>query len=156
VFIGGTGVAVVTGSYGVLVVARVVTGAVQGVFIAAAFAAGTAVVPVRRMGRAIAVVMSGVAVSGAVGVPLGTVAGQVLGWRGSFAAAVVVAGVAWLVTVLVVALGQFSAAATVLTGLIIAVIAIPVAWASRYLEPPAAADATQPAAAPALALSSPR
>jgi DHA1 family inner membrane transport protein len=48
------------------------------------------------------VVISGVAVSAALGVPLGTLVGQVLGWRGSFTAVVVCAAIAlvaaaWLV-----------------------------------------------------------
>jgi MFS transporter, DHA1 family, inner membrane transport protein len=101
-FVVGNLVAVLTASYGLFLVARTFTGAVQGVFIAAAFAAGIAVVPPARMGRAIAVVISGVAVSGAVGVPLGTLAGQALGWRGSFTAAAVLAVAALVVTVVLV------------------------------------------------------
>jgi MFS transporter, DHA1 family, inner membrane transport protein len=97
-FIAGTVATVVTTSFAVLLAARVLTGAFQGVFIAAAFAAGTAVVPPERAGRAMAVVISGTAVSGAVGVPLGTFAGQTLGWRGSFVAAVVFAVVALVAT----------------------------------------------------------
>jgi DHA1 family inner membrane transport protein len=87
-------VAVLSAGYGVLLVTRTLTGALQGLFIAAAFAAGTAVVPPERMGRAIAVVISGTAVSGALGVPLGTLVGQALGWRGSLVAAVAFAVVA--------------------------------------------------------------
>jgi MFS transporter, DHA1 family, inner membrane transport protein len=71
---------------------------VQGLFIAAAFATGSAVVPPERTGRAMAVVISGVAVSGAVGVPVGTLAGQALGWRGSFTAAAVLAVAALIAT----------------------------------------------------------
>jgi len=91
-------VAVLSASYGVFFVARTLTGAFQGLFIAAAFAAGGSVVPPERMGRAIAVVISGTAVSGALGVPLGTLAGQALGWRGSFTAAAVLAAIAVLAT----------------------------------------------------------
>ncbi|MEY9933444.1 putative MFS family arabinose efflux permease [Catenulispora sp. GP43] len=40
------------------------------------------------MGRAIGIVVAGAAVSGALGLPLGTLVGQTLGWRGSFAAIV--------------------------------------------------------------------
>jgi MFS transporter, DHA1 family, inner membrane transport protein len=35
----------------------------------------------------------------------------------------------------------------VITGLIIAVISIPVAWATSFLKPPVIADATEPAVA---------
>lgn len=101
-FIVSTLVAVLTSSYGLLLVVRTCTGAFQGVFIAAAFATGTAVVPPERMGRAIAVVISGVTVSGAFGVPLGTLAGQVLGWRGSFTATIVVAALALVATLALV------------------------------------------------------
>jgi MFS transporter, DHA1 family, inner membrane transport protein len=82
-------VAVLTADYGPFLAARVVAGALQGLFIAAAFATGVAIVPPERIGRAIAVIVSGVAVSAALGVPLGTLVGQSLGWRGSFTAIVV-------------------------------------------------------------------
>jgi DHA1 family inner membrane transport protein len=97
-FVLGNVVAVLTASYGLFLVARTLTGAVQGLFIAAAFAAGVSVVPPARMGRAISVVISGVAVSGAVGVPVGTLVGQALGWRGAFAAAAVLAVAALIAT----------------------------------------------------------
>jgi MFS transporter, DHA1 family, inner membrane transport protein len=77
---------VLTTAYGLFLAARVATGAFQGLFIAAAFGVGVAVVPPERVGRAISVVVSGVTVSAAVGVPVGTLAGQALGWRGAFAA----------------------------------------------------------------------
>jgi DHA1 family inner membrane transport protein len=44
-----------------------------------------------------------------------------------------------------VAIDYFSASAAVLTGLSIAVIAIPVAWATSILKPPPAAESIQPA-----------
>jgi DHA1 family inner membrane transport protein len=80
--------------YGLFVMARSVAGAAQGLFIAAGFAAGISVVPPERMGRAISVVISGVAVSAALGVPLGTLIGQALGWRGTFTAVVALAALA--------------------------------------------------------------
>lgn len=101
-FILTTLVAVLTTSYGLFLVARAVTGAAQGLFIAGAFAAGVAVVPPARMGRAMAIVISGTAVSGAIGVPLGTLAGQALGWRGSFTAAVALAVLSLLATLALV------------------------------------------------------
>ena len=91
-------VVVLTADYGVFFAARTATGALQGLFIAAAFPVGISVVRPERMGRAIAVVISGVAVSAALGVPLGTLAGQTLGWRGSFAALVVLTGLALIAT----------------------------------------------------------
>ena len=78
--------------YAALLVVRVLTGAMAGLVIAAAFVVGTSIVEPARRGRAISAVFSGVAVSGAVGVPLGTLVGQALGWRGAFAA---VAALGW-------------------------------------------------------------
>jgi DHA1 family inner membrane transport protein len=100
-FVIGNLVAVVTSLFWVFVAARVLTGAIHGLFIAAAFATAVAAVSPERAGRAISVVVSGVAVSAAVGVPLGTLLGQVVGWRGAFVA-VVVAGVLALAATLAV------------------------------------------------------
>lgn len=85
---------VVVGSYPLFVAARVLTGALTGLFIAVAFAVGTSVVQPARTGRAISIVFSGFAVSTALGVPLGTLLGQVVGWRGAFLAVLAVAVVA--------------------------------------------------------------
>lgn len=82
--------------YPVLLVARVVIGAVQGLFIAAAMATATRIVPPERTGRAMAVIISGFAMSSALGLPAGTLLGQAVGWRGAFVA-VVVAGFVVLV-----------------------------------------------------------
>ncbi len=100
-FVVTTAASASTSHVGLLLAVRGLTGALQGVFIAAAFSLGTAVAPPARAGRAIAVVMSGVTVSGALGVPLGTLAGQTIGWRGSFWAA---AGLAVVVLALGLAL----------------------------------------------------
>ena len=80
--------------YAALLVVRVLTGAMAGLVIAAAFVVGTSIVEPARRGRAISAVFSGVAVSGAVGVPLGTLVGQSLGWRGAFAAVAALGAVA--------------------------------------------------------------
>lgn len=93
---------VLVSDYGLFLAARTVAGALQGLFIGAAFAVGTSVVPPERMGRAISVVISGVAVSAALGVPLGTFVGQALGWRGSFIAVVALAVIALIATLLLV------------------------------------------------------
>ncbi|WP_197093790.1 MFS transporter [Nonomuraea sp. SBT364] len=88
--------------YGLFLAARVVAGALQGLFIGAAFTAGIAVVPPERVGRAISVVISGVAVSAALGSPLGTLVGQALGWRGSFTAIVALTVIALIATLALV------------------------------------------------------
>ena len=73
----------------------------QGLFIAAAIMTATSIVPPERTGRAMAVVISGFATSSALGLPLGTLLGQAVGWRGSFAAVVAVGVVVLVVAVVV-------------------------------------------------------
>lgn len=101
-FVTATAVPVFTADYSLFLVARTIAGAVQGLFIASAFAAGASVVPPERMGRAFSVVISGVAVSAALGVPLGTLVGQTLGWRGTFTSVVVLGLVALAAVVVLV------------------------------------------------------
>ncbi|MFI6485779.1 MFS transporter [Nonomuraea sp. NPDC050663] len=101
-FVAGSLVVMMTDSYPLMLAARTLTGAVQGLFIAAAFATGISVVPPERMGRAIGVVVSGVSVSGAIGVPLGTLASQSIGWRGSFAAIAALSAIMLIATLAVV------------------------------------------------------
>ncbi|UPL10752.1 MFS transporter [Microbacterium sufflavum] len=86
--------------YALFLGVRVVVGAVQGLFIAAGMVTATAIVPPERSGRAMAVVISGFATASALGLPLGTLLGQTVGWRGSFAA---VAAAAAVVLVLLIA-----------------------------------------------------
>jgi DHA1 family inner membrane transport protein len=92
----------VSSSYDLTLAARTLTGAFAGLFDATAFAVGIAMVPPARAGRALAVVISGVAVSAAVGVPLGTLLGQALGWRGSYGAIVALIAITLIATVAVV------------------------------------------------------
>jgi DHA1 family inner membrane transport protein len=89
------------GDYPVFLVARVVIGAVQGLFIAAAMVTATSIVPPERAGRAMALVISGFATSSALGLPLGTLLGQAVGWRGSFVAVVAIAAALLAVAFLV-------------------------------------------------------
>jgi MFS transporter, DHA1 family, inner membrane transport protein len=95
-------VPVLTASFGLFVVARTVIGALHGLFVAVGFVLATSIVSPERMGRAISVVVSGIFVSTALGVPLGTLVGQLLGWRGSFAAVAVLSVAALIATVMVI------------------------------------------------------
>jgi MFS transporter, DHA1 family, inner membrane transport protein len=90
-FIVATIVPLLISNYELFIVMRTLAGAFQGLFIAVGFVVGIAVVGQERMGRAIAAVVSGVAVSAALGVPLGTLLGQTIGWQDSFTAIVVIA-----------------------------------------------------------------
>ena len=91
VFVVGNLLPALGGDYVVFLVARVVIGAVQGLFIAAAMVTATSIVPPERAGRAMALVISGFATSSALGLPLGTLLGQAVGWRGAFTAVVALA-----------------------------------------------------------------
>jgi MFS transporter, DHA1 family, inner membrane transport protein len=87
--------------YGVFLVARVLIGAVQGLFIAAAMVTATSLVPPERAGRAMAIVITGFASASALGLPIGTLLGQAIGWRGSFVAVVVVGAVILVIAAVV-------------------------------------------------------
>ncbi len=70
--------------FGSFVVTRLVAGALQGLFLAAAFTTATAeTLPPERVGRAMAVVIAGFSISTLLGLPLGVLVGSVLGWRGA-------------------------------------------------------------------------
>ena len=69
--------------FGWFVTTRVVAGALQGLFLAAAFTTATAVVEKERVGRALSIVIAGFSISTILGLPLGVLVGSVLGWRGA-------------------------------------------------------------------------
>ncbi|MCK6066352.1 MULTISPECIES: MFS transporter [Microbacterium] len=101
VFVAVTLVPVLLPAYDLFLALRGVGGAAQGLFIAAAITTATSVVPPARAGRAMATVISGFASASALGLPLGTLLGQAMGWRVSFAVvtavAIVVLTVGWRV-----------------------------------------------------------
>jgi DHA1 family inner membrane transport protein len=80
-------------SFGMLLVSRILTGSVHGLFIGVAFAVAAGLVPRQRQGQAMAVVIGGITVAIVVGVPLGTLIGQAINWRAAFVAVVVLAAV---------------------------------------------------------------
>ncbi|MBO9626369.1 MAG: MFS transporter [Microbacterium sp.] len=95
-FLAATVPQVLGAGFEAFLVLRVLGGAAQGLFIAAAMTIATSVVPSERGGRAMAVVISGFASASALGLPLGTLLGQVAGWRGAYTV-VLGAGVVLLV-----------------------------------------------------------
>ncbi|MEJ2857515.1 MULTISPECIES: MFS transporter [unclassified Saccharothrix] len=101
-YILGNLVPVLTENYALFITVRAFTGSLQGLFVGVAIVAGISIVPPERIGRAIATVIAGFAVSAALGVPLGTLVGQSLGWRGSFLAVVILGVVALIATVVLV------------------------------------------------------
>ena len=101
VFVLGNLLPALGAGYVPFLIARVVIGAVQGLFIAAAMTTATSIVPPDRAGRAMATVISGFATASALGLPLGTLLGQAVGWRGAFIAVDAAAGVVLVALVLV-------------------------------------------------------
>ncbi|MET9377890.1 MFS transporter [Streptomyces sp. NPDC002992] len=91
-------VAALWADFTVVVVVRVLAGAVHGLFVGAASAAAAALVPAERKGRAVAVVFGGIAAANLLGVPLATFAGQVLPWQYAFAGIAALACTALLLT----------------------------------------------------------
>ncbi|MPZ93457.1 MAG: MFS transporter [Propionibacteriales bacterium] len=87
---------------GSLLGARLVTGALHGLFIGVAFSVVGALVPAQRTGRAIAAVFGGIAVATALGVPIGTAIGHASGWRAGFVAIVITGALALALAVAVV------------------------------------------------------
>lgn len=102
VFILGNLLAVLAVNFGVLLAARLITGTIHGLFIGVASAVAAALVPAERRGQAVATIFGGIAVSTVVGVPLGTLVGQGLGWRAAFAGIVILGVVALVATLLFV------------------------------------------------------
>jgi DHA1 family inner membrane transport protein len=90
----GSLLAVSTASLGLLFVSRAATGTFHGLFIGVATVIAAGLAEPGREGRAISMVFGGIAVSTVVGVPLGTLIGQTLGWHATFGAVVVLAALA--------------------------------------------------------------
>jgi DHA1 family inner membrane transport protein len=97
VFVLGNLAAVFAGLFGLLVVARVLCGALHGLFLGAASAVATGLVAPEHRGQAVGLVFGGISVSTVLGVPLGTLLGQNLGWQATFAGVVVLGLVALVV-----------------------------------------------------------
>ncbi|HSX02637.1 MAG TPA: MFS transporter [Candidatus Saccharimonadia bacterium] len=83
-----------TASYDLFLVARILGGAMHGLIIGSSFAVALQVAPPAKRGRAIGIVFGGLSIATVLGVPLGTLAGQLLGWQAAFVAVAVMGVVA--------------------------------------------------------------
>src|SRR3954469_7366183 len=83
-FAAGHIIAALSGSLELLFAARVLTGVVTGAFWSAATVVATRAVDPGRRTHALGVIGSGVALATVLGVPLGSLTGEHLGWRGAF------------------------------------------------------------------------
>lgn len=96
-FVAGQVLGALAPDYLTLLTARVVTAAATGAFWAVAGVLVVGMVGPRHRARALSVLLGGLTVANVLGVPLGTLVGQWLGWRATFwliGGAAVVAGVA--------------------------------------------------------------
>jgi DHA1 family inner membrane transport protein len=100
-FAAGHVVAALSGSFALLLAARVLTAVVTGAFWSVASVVATRAAGPAASSRALGVMGSGVALATVLGVPLGSVAGDHLGWRGAFWA------VAGLAVVAAAVIGRF-------------------------------------------------
>src|SRR5215210_7071255 len=97
IFAAGHVIAALSGSLALLFAARVLTAVVTGAFWAVASVVATRAAGPDASSRALGMMGSGVALATVLGVPLGSVAGDHLGWRGSFWAIAALAAVAAVV-----------------------------------------------------------
>ena len=81
----------VSPGYGVVLGARVISGAITGVMWSLVAVYAMRISPPGQAGRALAIAMAGTPVGFAAGVPAGTALGELVGWRWSFAALAAIA-----------------------------------------------------------------
>ena len=97
VFAVGHVVAALSGEFGLVLAARVLTALATGAFWAVASVVATTAAGPARSTRALGVMTGGAALSTVIGVPLGSFVGQAIGWRGTFWGLAVLAAVAAVV-----------------------------------------------------------
>ncbi len=78
-----------TTSYDLFLIARIVAGVMHGAVIGSSFSIATQTVSAQKRGQAIGIVFGGLSVATVLGVPLGTLVGQLLGWQAAFIAVVI-------------------------------------------------------------------
>jgi DHA1 family inner membrane transport protein len=91
VFAAGHILAALSHDFATVLIARVVTALASGAFWSVASVVATQAAGPANSSRALGVMMSGVGLATVAGVPLGSFAGQLLGWRGTFWALAVLA-----------------------------------------------------------------
>ena len=84
IFVLGNALCALAASYGLLMLARVVTALCHGAFFGIGSVVATSVVPEDRRASAIAIMFTGLTLANILGVPFGTALGQEFGWRMTF------------------------------------------------------------------------
>jgi DHA1 family inner membrane transport protein len=83
-YAGANALSAVAASFGLLLLARFLSGVPHGAYFGVASLVAASLAPRGREGRAVAMVMIGLSVANVVGVPAATWMGQHLGWRSAF------------------------------------------------------------------------
>ncbi len=96
IFIAANVLAVFAPDYGIMVAARVLAAVGAGLYTPAATATASSIAKPEERGRALTMVVSGLTVANAVGVPLGTFIGQAVNWRVTFAVVAALGAIALL------------------------------------------------------------
>jgi predicted MFS family arabinose efflux permease len=99
IFLTGNLLAATASGYGLMLVARIVTGVASQAFFGIAISLCAQLTRPEMRGRAIAVAMNGLMLGTLLGMPLSTLAGERLGWRAAFWGIAVLAIIAALCTV---------------------------------------------------------
>ena len=97
IFIGGNLLSALSTNYVWLMIARVVAALAHGSLFGVGVVVATTLVPENRRASAVALMFSGLTLANLAGVPLGTLVGQLYGWRATFGA-ITVLGLASLAT----------------------------------------------------------
>ncbi|RAZ81301.1 MFS transporter [Planococcus halotolerans] len=83
-FIIGNVISALSGSYELLIFSRVITAVVSGVLVALSMSIAADIMPESKKGAIIALIFAGFTISNVIGVPLGTLIGQLGNWQLTF------------------------------------------------------------------------
>lgn len=100
VFLIGNVIAIFASSYGVMVVARIVTGIASQAFFGVAISLCVRLVDENSRGRAIGVAMNGLMLGTLLGLPAATLVGERFGWQSAFWAIAIATALAGILTLL--------------------------------------------------------
>jgi DHA1 family inner membrane transport protein len=99
-FILGNGIAVIAPNYAMVMVARLITALAHGTFFGVGSVIAANLVRADKRAAAVSIMLAGLTIANIIGVPLGTLIGQHLGWRASFGA-IVIMGIFSLIGILI-------------------------------------------------------
>ena len=102
VFIVGNSVAALSPSFGLLLLARIITAFSHGVFFSIGSTIAADLVPEHKRASAIAFMFTGLTIATVTGVPLGTFIGQAFGWRSTFWAVAILGVIAIIASAILV------------------------------------------------------